>query len=81
MENTTTQTNQKFSAANKKSLKVGQELTEHGLIWRKLQDGTGVWRYDFRMNKRRFKGVLGKESEGVTLSAARNQLKELKAVG
>ena len=41
MKNITNQTTQKFSGANKKSLKVGQELSEYGLIWRKLQDGSG----------------------------------------
>lgn len=68
-----------FNLKAKSQLAIGKELNEHGLVWRKLSDGTGVWRYDFRINGKRFKGTLGKEQYGMTLSAARKQLAEEKA--
>lgn len=38
-----------FSSTAKQNLKSGQEINEHGLIWRKLSNGKGSWRFDFRI--------------------------------
>ncbi|MFV1976520.1 MAG: hypothetical protein ACC651_12290 [Candidatus Scalindua sp.] len=67
MQAKTTQHSNAFSSTAKQALKVGQELNEHGLIWRKLSSGKGSWRFDFRINCKRFKGALGKKNNGVTL--------------
>lgn len=79
MQANTTQNSTAFPSTAKQSLKVGQEINEHGLIWRKLSTGKGSWRYDFRINGKRFKGTLGKEHYGMTLSAARKKFSEAKA--
>ena len=55
MNKSSNRQSQPFSCANRKVVPVGKELSDNGLVWRKLQDGSGVWRFDFRMNKRRFK--------------------------
>ena len=68
-----------FSNQAKSELKASQELNDQGLIWRKLSNGTGSWRYDFRVNGKRYKGSIGKEQHGITLSAARKKLAEEKA--
>jgi integrase len=68
-----------FSHAAKQALEVGKELTDGNLIWRKLKDGTGSWRYDFMLNGTRHKGVIGAERNGVTLSQARSHLAKIKA--
>lgn len=57
----------------KADLKVGKELTDGQIIWRKLADGTGSWRYDLQLNGNRYKGTLGKEKDGMTLSQARRE--------
>jgi len=68
-----------FNSKSKTQLQIGSEIAHQGLIWRKLSNGTGVWKYDFRINGRRFKGSIGKEQNGITLSAAKTRLSELKA--
>lgn len=50
-----------------RQLVIGQELTDNGLVWRKLNDGTGSWRYDFTQNGIRRKGTIGLERDGVAL--------------
>lgn len=47
----------RFTGAEKNTLMAGQEITDGQIVWRKLQDGSGAWRYDFRVNGRRFKGT------------------------
>lgn len=68
-----------FSQAAKQALEVGKELTDDGLIWRKRSDGTGTWRYDFVHRTKRYKGVIGAEKDGMTLSQARSFLATIKA--
>jgi len=58
---------------------VGSEVGRNGLYKRKLSDGTGVWLYDFRRKRMRYKGVIGRERDGVTLGAAKERLKAIKA--
>jgi len=38
-----------FSSTAKQNLKSGQEINEYGLIWRKLSNGKGAWRFEFRI--------------------------------
>ena len=71
--------NVRFTDAEKRALLPGQEMTDGEVIWRKLAEGTGTWRYDFRMQGRRYKGSLGREKDGVTLSQARDELKRVRA--
>jgi len=68
-----------FSKSKKDTLPVNKEISSNGLSWRKLSDGTGVWRYDVKINNTRKKGVLGKERDGITLSQARAEFEDLKA--
>lgn len=68
-----------FSNESKAKMSVGQEINQQGLVWRKLSNGSGVWRYDFRSNGRRYKGSIGKDQDGVTLSAARKKIQQIKA--
>jgi hypothetical protein len=68
-----------FSDENKSELSVGSELNDAGLIWRKLGDGTGVWRCDFKINGNRKKATIGKERDHVTLSQARKEFELIKA--
>ncbi len=72
-------TNNAFSTKAKKELEVGKEISQGGLVYRKLADGTGTWRYDFVHAGVRTKGVIGSEKEGVTLSQARAYLVDLRA--
>ncbi|MCS4504306.1 site-specific integrase [Arhodomonas aquaeolei] len=69
----------RFTSKEKNALKTGQEITDGDIIWRKLSDGTGVWRYDFTRGGQRFKGTLGREKDGVTLSQARTELQRIRA--
>ena len=68
-----------FNQRAKRKLVSGQELTDRGLIWRKRSGGDGTWRYDFTIAGCRHKGVIGHEREGVTLSAARARLAQVRA--
>lgn len=72
-------TNNAFSTKAKKELEVGKEISQGGLVYRKLADGTGTWRYDFMEAGERYKGVIGAEKSGVTLSQAREFLHALRA--
>mgnify|MGYP001295360789 CR=1 FL=1 len=72
-------TNNAFSTKAKKELEVGKEISQGGLVYRKLADGTGTWRYDFMEAGERHKGVIGAERSGVTLSEARRHLGALRA--
>lgn len=72
-------TNLRFTDADKRKLVPGQEMTDGEVVWRKLTDGTGTWRYDFRMHGKRYKGILGREKDGVTLSQARCELQRVRA--
>lgn len=39
-----------FSAWARAALEPNHEISQNGLIWRKLADGSdGVWRFDIRM--------------------------------
>ncbi len=67
-----------FSKQTKDSIQVGEEISSEGLIWRKLGDGTGTWRYDFTVNGRRYKATIGRESHGLTFSHALSHLKEIR---
>lgn len=67
-----------FGKAKKADLHVGEELTDGQIIWRKLADGSGSWRYDFQLNGRRHKGTLGKEKDGMTLSQARREYEKVR---
>lgn len=65
MSTTATTIRSRLTAAEKGAIQAGEELTDGQVIWRKLRDGTGTWRYDFRMNQQRYKGVLGREAQGL----------------
>jgi len=67
-----------FSKQTKDSIQVGEEISSEGLIWRKLGDGTGTWRYDFTVNGCRYKATVGPEKHGITFSHAHNHLKEIR---
>lgn len=69
----------RFTTAEKRRLAPGQEMTDGEVIWRKLKDGSGSWRYDFRLQGKRRKGTLGREKDGVTLSQARSELQRVRA--
>ena len=69
----------RFTDAEKHKLEVGAEMTDGEIIWRKLADGSGTWRYDFRMHNKRYKGSLGREKNGVTLSQARQHVSRIRA--
>lgn len=70
-----------FSTRAKAALEPNQEISQGGLIWRKLADGSdGVWRYDTRVSGHRLKGTLGRERrDRITLSQARGRLEEVRA--
>ncbi|MGH8284055.1 MAG: tyrosine-type recombinase/integrase [Gammaproteobacteria bacterium] len=62
-----------------KEIPLGSDIGRNGLYKRKLSDGTGSWRYDFYHEGKHYKGVLGRERDGWTLTAARERLDKLKA--
>ena len=68
-----------FSGDAKKKLPVGKELNDGGLIWRKLKDGTGVWRCDIKINGARKKATIGRERDHITLSQARTEYELIKS--
>lgn len=68
-----------FSAKKKLAVPVGGEIGANGLYWRKLEDGSGVWRVDFSCAGKRYKQTLGRERDGFTLSYANQRLKTLRA--
>lgn len=76
---TTTKRTSTFSDKSKKALAPGMEITENGLIYRKRKDGFGTWRYDFAQSGERFKGVIGSDRDGISLSMARGILSEVRA--
>lgn len=76
---TTTKRTSTFSDKSKKALAPGAEITENGLIYRKRKDGFGTWRYDFTQSGERFKGVIGADRDGITLSQARDIISEIRA--
>jgi len=69
----------RFTNQEKNALRTGQEITDGEIVWRKLSDGSGVWRYDFTVNGHRYKGTLGREKHGVTLSQARSEYQRIYA--
>lgn len=79
MKTKSNQVSQVFSSAAKSALSANQELNDGGLIWRKLSDSTGSWRYDFSSNGKRCKGVIGRERDGITLRAAREKFRKIRA--
>lgn len=76
---TTTKRSTTFSDKAKKALAPGKEITENGLIYRKKKNGFGTWRYDFVQSGERFKGVIGSDQNGITLSQAREIVSEIRA--
>ncbi|WP_070988605.1 tyrosine-type recombinase/integrase [Halofilum ochraceum] len=81
MQSTNNKSANPFSRQAKADLEPNHEISQNGLIWRKLADGSdGVWRYDIRVSGRRRKGTLGREHrDGMTLSQARRMLEEVRA--
>lgn len=71
--------NETFNALSKKNLPAGKELSDSGLVWRKLQEGTGVWRIDWSYKGHRYKEIIGKERHGITLTIARERFAQLRS--
>lgn len=69
---------QQFSKQVKDNVSIGRDLSSEGLIWRKLADGTGTWRYDFTIDGTRYKGTIGPEKHGITFSIARAELEKIR---
>jgi len=53
-----------------KALPPGHSLTEHGIVFRRLENGDGVYEVSFMVDRRRIHRVVGRESEGVTRAQA-----------
>lgn len=68
-----------FSKDSKSATAVKKELTDGEVIWRKRADGSGTWRYDFRLAGQRYKGILGHENDGMTLSHARREFQQIRS--
>lgn len=68
-----------FSKQQWAKIPIGTEIGCNGLYKRKLSDGTGAWRYDFYSHGKRYKGTIGRERDGWTLTATRDRLNQLKA--
>jgi len=68
-----------FSSKKKLALPVGGEIGVNGLYWRKLEDGSGVWRVDFSHGGKRYKETIGRDRDGITLGYANQRLKTLRA--
>ena len=68
-----------FSKDSKNATAVKKELTDGEVIWRKRADGSGTWRYDFRLAGNRYKGILGHEKDGMTLSQARREYEQIRS--
>lgn len=68
-----------FSRSRKLALPVGSEIGINGLYWRKLEDGTGVWRIDFSHDGVRYKETIGRDRDGITLTHAKQCLQKLRA--
>lgn len=53
-----------------RALKVGESITEHGIIFRRDANGDGVYSVNIMVDRRRIHRVIGRESEGVTRQQA-----------
>jgi len=49
-----------------RNLQPGQQVTEHGITFRRERSGDGVYSVNIMVDRRRIHRVIGRESEGVT---------------
>ncbi len=67
----------KLTALNLRKLLAGQFLYENGLEYRKLKSGDGAWYGKTTINSKTIRELLGKDSEGFTLTKAEAALGQL----
>jgi integrase len=66
-----------LSTKDIKALKAGEKISEKGITYRRLNNGDGVYEVNKMVNRERIHRVLGKESEGMTLTLAKAQVEKL----
>ncbi len=60
----------KLTRATTRKLPKGQRITEHGITFERLTNGDGLFTVNIMVDRRRIHRTIGRESEGVTRSAA-----------
>jgi hypothetical protein len=60
----------KLTRAITRKLPKGQRITEHGITFERLTNGDGLFTVNIMVDRRRIHRTIGRESEGVTRSAA-----------
>ena len=56
---------------------MGEQISERGIIYRKLENGDGVFEVNKMVNRQRIHRVIGRESEGMTLTLAKANVEKL----
>lgn len=62
-----------------RGLAPGEILSEHGITYRRLPDGDGIYTVNIMVDRKRIHRSLGRESEGVTRSVAETFISNLRA--
>jgi integrase len=60
-----------LTATIMKKLKAGEKASENGLTFKRLAGGDGVFEMNKMVNRERIHRILGKESEGMTITTAK----------
>ncbi|CDO60274.1 Integrase [Candidatus Phaeomarinobacter ectocarpi] len=70
---------QKLTRQRMRALEAGKSLSEHGITFRRLPDGDGVYSVNIMVDRKRIHRSLGRESDGVTRSTAETFISNLRA--
>src|SRR6185295_12249761 len=60
----------KLTRAAIKGLAPGRAISEHGIMFRRLKNGDGVYEVAVMVDRRRIHRAIGRESDGVTRAQA-----------
>ncbi len=68
----------KLTRSNVRKLQAGQKLSEHGIIFERLDSGDGRYSVNIMVDGQRIHRVVGKESDGVTREQAEKFIEQVK---
>ncbi|MEP0068934.1 site-specific integrase [Pyruvatibacter sp.] len=69
----------KLNRTKMRSMRAGEQITEHGITYTRLADGDGVFAVNVMVDRRRIHRSLGRESDGVTRTTAEEFISNLRA--
>ena len=68
----------KLTRAAAKELPAGSTITEHGIVFRRLRNGDGIYEVAIMVDRKRIHRVIGRESEGVTRAQAETYIEQVR---